>query len=298
MSKHVGSLVDEGDAALHHNKEDPTVGWNCYRCGVVEGCECADGCTVICADSVELLTTGQLEHLPKFGAVVTDPPYSSGGMFRGDRAASTVTKYVFSGTKAQRSDFHGDNKDQLSFLAWSSLWLSRARSLCVDGASLCCWCDWRQVAATSSAVQAGGWVWRNLATWAKSNGRVNRGRFGSSCEHVVHASNGPCIEGQRSPRSWFLAPRVPKKQHIAEKPLSVMHWLLGVCPTGGPVFDPFAGSGSTLVACKEGGFPCVGIELSAADCDTICERLDRAIRRDDEEIEAEVVQRSPAFRCG
>ena len=30
--------------------------------------------------------------------LLTDPPYSSGGMFRGDRAQTTNTKYVMTGT--------------------------------------------------------------------------------------------------------------------------------------------------------------------------------------------------------
>ena len=47
-------------------------------------------------------------------AVVTDPPYSSGGMVRGDRTMSTVSKYVTSGNarRDELVDFSGDGRDQ------------------------------------------------------------------------------------------------------------------------------------------------------------------------------------------
>lgn len=46
-----------------------------------------------------------LHNLSGVQAVITDPPYSSGGAFRGDRAQKTTTKYVNSDTKAYRPEF-------------------------------------------------------------------------------------------------------------------------------------------------------------------------------------------------
>lgn len=44
-------------------------------------------------------------------AVITDPPYSSGGMVRGDRMASTKLKYVQTGSASHElDDFTGDNR--------------------------------------------------------------------------------------------------------------------------------------------------------------------------------------------
>jgi site-specific DNA-methyltransferase (adenine-specific) len=44
-------------------------------------------------------------------AVVTDPPYSSGGMFRGDRTQPVDVKYVQTGAKSCRAKFSGDTMD-------------------------------------------------------------------------------------------------------------------------------------------------------------------------------------------
>jgi site-specific DNA-methyltransferase (adenine-specific) len=68
-------------------------------------------------------------------AIVTDPPYSSGGFTRGDRTGSTGKKYTLTGTLVERPEFAGDNRDQRSFGYWCSLWLSeclRVAKLAVD----------------------------------------------------------------------------------------------------------------------------------------------------------------------
>lgn len=52
--------------------------------------------------------------------------------------------------------------------------------------------------------------------------------------------------------------------HPTVKPLALMEYLIKmVTPKGGVVLDPFAGSGSTLVAAKQNGFDYIGIELTA-----------------------------------
>ena len=58
--------------------------------------------------------------------VLTDPPYSSGGQFRGDRARPTGEKYVQGDTEHDPGDFEGDSRDQRSFTLWTSLWCAEA----------------------------------------------------------------------------------------------------------------------------------------------------------------------------
>ena len=67
-----------------------------------------------------------IPDLPPLDAIITDPPYSSGGLHRSDRMQTTVTKYVSSTTEAIRHEFTGDNRDQRSYLAWVSLWMGAA----------------------------------------------------------------------------------------------------------------------------------------------------------------------------
>lgn len=80
-------------------------------------------------------------------AVITDPPYSSGGAFRGDRTRPTTEKYL-SGEFANAKlldDFTGDTRDQRGFHFWSTLWAGAAREVAKTGAIFGFFADWRQL---------------------------------------------------------------------------------------------------------------------------------------------------------
>jgi site-specific DNA-methyltransferase (adenine-specific) len=62
--------------------------------------------------------------------------------------------------------------------------------------------------------------------------------------------------------------------HPTVKPTDLMRWLVRlVTPPGGVVLDPFAGSGSTLVAARAEGIACIGIEREQEYAEIIVARL-------------------------
>lgn len=63
-------------------------------------------------------------------------------------------------------------------------------------------------------------------------------------------------------------------KHPTVKPVSLMRWLVRmVCPPGGTVLDPFAGSGTTLQAALAEGCSAIGIEGEAAYVADIARRI-------------------------
>lgn len=67
------------------------------------------------------------------------------------------------------------------------------------------------------------------------------------------------------------------KLHPTQKPVCALKTIIeAFCPKDGIVLDPFAGSGSTLVAAKQLGRRSLGIEISAEHHKTATARLDLA----------------------
>lgn len=198
-------------------------------------------------------------------AVVTDPPYSSGGMVRGDRTMSTASKYVTSGNtrRDELVDFSGDGRDQRSYAYWSALWMGEAVRVTKPGGLILAFTDWRQLPATTDAIQAGGWVWRGIVPWYKPSARPQSGRFTNQCEYVVWGSRGGMGNDYTLPvfPGFYQASAPREREHITQKPLDVMRELVKIVPEGGVVLDPFMGSGTTGCAAVLEGRRFIGCEM-------------------------------------
>jgi site-specific DNA-methyltransferase (adenine-specific) len=218
---------------------------------------------------------GVLERLrPKaFGALLCDPPYSSGGLHAGARLANPLAKYSCPSDRNQHQGFGGDSRDQRSYLAWSMTWLEHARRLVRLGGLCAVFTDWRVLPVTTDALQAGGWIWRGIVPWDKgSRVRPHLGRYRNQAEYAVWGTNGHRpIAGPVAPGVIREGTPTGQRLHLAQKPVRLMTELLA--PMDGPILDPFAGSGTVGVACLEAGIPYLGIEYDPHHFEVASARL-------------------------
>lgn len=163
-------------------------------------------------------------------------------------------------------DFLGDQMDQRSWTMWMTDVLIEARRLSAPGAPLCMFSDWRQLPSLTDAIQRAGWCWRGVAVWDKVNSRPQRGRFRQQAEFVAWASNGAMpLDRNASVLPGvltYVSQTAAKRYHQTEKPVELMRQIVKITEPGGTIFDPFMGSGTTLLAAAIEGYDSVGCELS------------------------------------
>jgi site-specific DNA-methyltransferase (adenine-specific) len=241
------------------------------------------GWAIYCADVLDLaprLPAGCVD------VVLTDPPYSSGGMFRGDRAKATSAKYVQTearGAAQNLVDFSGDSRDQRVWTAWCERWLGASRLLLRPGGYLMSFIDWRQLPALSDAIQIAGLTWRGLGVWDKTEGtRPNPGYLRAQTELLPWATNGAMVGARQReylPGLWRYAPLAGRvKLHQAGKPEPLMADLIRIALPGEIVADWFMGSGTTGVAAVRAGRRFLGADIDPHWCEVAADRL-RATER-------------------
>ena len=228
-----------------------------------------DGWTILHGDAPRIIRSFRPGV---FDAVITDPPYASGGWKPSEKNRTTNQKYSSMSRENALPDFDGDQKDQRSWTNWMAQWLSDVRRVCKEGAPICLFIDWRQLPSLTDALQWAGWIWRGVAVWDKLTSRPQKGRFRQQSEFIVWGSNSAMPVN----RPVGCLPGVFRyaNPHIVK-----------ICEPGGRILDPFAGSGTTVLAAVREGYEAVGIELNDAYFKLGSDRVRFTLEAESEETE-------------
>ena len=227
------------------------------------------------------------------GMVLTDPPYSSGGLSLSDKQKTTSAKYTdlgFNGA-SRFPDFTGDNMDQLSFILFMREVLFSVKSKVKPGGIVGFFCDWRQIAASVTALQMGGYLYKGIVVWNKGNSRNTPSRFRNDCEYFVWGTNGMRpVKWEHNIKTYpgcYNFPTVSSnhKHHQTEKSVDLLEKLIAIVPEGETVLDMFMGSGSTGVACVNTNRSFIGIELDENYFEIAKKRIEEAQKTLDKSID-------------
>ena len=221
-------------------------------------------------DDVMRLVDGKTVDL-----VLTDPPYSSGGLRFSDKRKPPSVKYQMTGTRKSYPEYTHDNMDGHSWGMFNHIWHTVIIPHMNNGAYLLQFTDYRQLPITIDTLQTSGLTYRGIIVWDKRGGRPQKGLFRQQCEFIAYGTKGKYAGSFILPGMYSIHNNPAEKMHVVGKPVELMLELIKCVSENAIVLDCFGGSGTTLIACEMTGRKCFMMEISPEYCDIIRRRYEK-----------------------
>ncbi|OGP10483.1 MAG: DNA methylase [Deltaproteobacteria bacterium GWA2_45_12] len=227
---------------------------------------------LMCGDATN---TGQVEKLLgglKPVLMVTDPPYGVNYEPEWRNEAAEKGKIAY----AARALGKVENDDRVD-------WTEAIRLF--DGDVAYVWHAGVYAAQVADSLMRAGYEIRSQIIWAKQGLVISRGHYHwqhEPCWYAVKKGKTGHWSGDRKQTTlWQIANRNPRggeiedanTDHRTQKPVECMRRpIVNNTKRGESVYDPFLGSGTSLIAAESTGRVCYGMEIDPRYCDMIVKR--------------------------
>lgn len=205
-----------------------------------------------------------IEEGVKVDSIITDPPFN---------IVEKIGKNIHIFRQGEKQQGASITRDSMSFdVGFNQFtWLERIPKILKKGGNLIIFNDWENMGDIAKELRKHKIKVKCLNHWQKNNpcpaewGR----RFVAGREYFLHCTNGGKYEFNveklhKGVFGYPLTKQSEKKhgRHPNQKPLNLMEELITILSAEGQtILDPFMGSGSTGVACKNLNRKFIGIEL-------------------------------------
>jgi len=224
-------------------------------------------------DALKILKTIPSESID---CVVTDPPYKiiTGGDSNGKN--SIRPKGILKG-----------NRELMKTVPKFSDWLPEIFRVLKDGSQNYVMVNSSNLLKMANEIEKAGFKIQNFLVWQKNNCTPSQ-FYMKNCEYTIFFRKGKSkyindIGGSKTVHSFDNI--IGNKVHPTEKPIELMEFYINNSTNENEVvLDPFMGSGTTGVACKNLNRRFIGIEMEEDYFNVANERV--AEKKKEKEIEA------------
>lgn len=216
---------------------------------------------VLCGDATDVADVARLLDGVTPTLMATDPPY--GVAYNPEwrnREAGRSTKRIGEVKNDDRAD-------------WRAAWAL------FPGDVAYVWHAGLHAGTVADSLSAAGFDIRSQIVWAKERLVLSRGHYHwqhEPCWYAVRQGGKGHWSGDRSQTTlWSIPSRGQDAEtiHGRQKPVECMRRpMLNNSSPGQAVYDPFLGSGTTVIAAETTGRACLGLELDPAYVDVIVTR--------------------------
>lgn len=112
-----------------------------------------------------------------------------------------------------------------------------------------------------------------FGTWLIWDKRFENGKAWLSDAEVAWMKTGTGVYIKSITSQGFVRPE--KVEHPTQKPIELMAWCMEKSKAGDLIFDPFLGSGTTLMAAEQLGKRCFGMEIEPTYVQVIVDRWEK-----------------------
>lgn len=220
---------------------------------------------IICGDSTDREVVVRLLDGTKPHLMVTDPPYGVNYDADWRNSAQRASGKPFGGRAVGKVK----NDDRVD---WTAAWAL------FDGDVAYVWHGALYVGDVGNQLKSQKLQLRALIVWNKSNFAVSRGHYHWKHEtlwYAVREGASGHWSGDRSQTTvWDIAkPQKSETGHSTQKPIECMRRPIeNNSDPGEAVYDPFVGSGTTIMAAEMTGRRCYAVELNPAYVDVVIKR--------------------------
>lgn len=221
---------------------------------------------IICGDATKLETYKTLLENTKVNLVVTDPPYN--------------VNYEGAAGKIKNDNMENDKFYQFLFNSFVNM-----EQAMTDDASIYVFHADTEGLNFRKAFQDAGFYLSGCCIWKKPSLVLGRSPYQWQHEPCLYGwkkkGKHKWYAGRKETSVWEFEKSKKNADHPTMKPIALLAYpIKNSSMTNSLVLDPFAGSGSTLIACEQTGRICYAIELDEKYCDVIVKRYIEQVGND------------------
>ena len=218
---------------------------------------------LMCGDSTSEENVGELLDGNTPNLTVTDPPYGVEYDANWRKGSAEKGQLAYAPRRIGRVE----NDDRAD---WAEAW-----TLC-PGAVIYCWHAGLHASEIQDHLTNAGFEHRAQIVWVKSNFPISRGHYTwrhEPCWYAVKKGKTAAWVGPATSSTvWDInLDKNVEGGHSTQKPLECM--ARPIRNHEGDVYDPFIGSGTTMVAAEQLDRTCYGMEIDPGYCAVILERM-------------------------
>ena len=221
--------------------------------------------TLACGDCRDSLLVKKLIGNSKISLIIADPPYGV-SYVQSKKGFSKVKKDVV---------IANDNIDsEDSYRTFTSDFLNSVKPYLSLKNSCYIFNSDRMIFALKEGMDEAGFKLAQILIWLKNNQVIGRRDYLAKHELIAYGWYGAHSFFKSKDKSVLYCPKPNKSPlHPTTKPLSLIRMLiLNSSKVGDVVYDPFVGSGTTLIACEQTGRKCLAIEIDPDYCKVVIDR--------------------------